>query len=252
MLLAIGAVLSGTLMAAAVAIDGYGNVETTLATITGQSLPAMNRAMRVAQHAERMVALAPALEAARDEAGHREVSDRLVAGQRSFEDSLAELREVTAADGTEDGPALAEASSALLRSLSELDSVMAQRVSLMTAREAMVPDLIAAHARIEKVLAPLMSLYNAQLEQAHAILSDPDAGAEQLREAGRQIVEATAGRSAMAGMIADAGAVRNQLLEAETGYWDAWLARRRALVGLQSATAGLATDTTDIPSAQAR
>jgi methyl-accepting chemotaxis protein len=214
MLLAIGAVLSGTLMAAAVAIDGYGNVETTLATITGQSLPAMNRAMRVAQHAERLVALAPALEAARDEAGHREVSDRLVAGQRSFEDSLAELREVTAADGTEDGPALAEASSALLRSLSELDSVMAQRVSLMTAREAMVPDLIAAHARIEKVLAPLMSLYNAQLEQAHAILSDPDAGAEQLREAGRQIVEATAGRSAMAEMSADAGAVRNQLLEA--------------------------------------
>ena len=99
MLLAIGAVLSGTLMAAAVAIDGYGNVETTLATITGQSLPAMNRAMRVAQHAERLVALAPALEAARDEAGHREVSDRLVAGQRSFEESLAELRKVTAATG---------------------------------------------------------------------------------------------------------------------------------------------------------
>ena len=88
MLLAIGAVLSGTLMAAAVAINGYGNVETTLATITGQSLPAMNRAMRVAQHAERLVALAPALEAARDEAGHREVSDRLVAGQRSFEEQL--------------------------------------------------------------------------------------------------------------------------------------------------------------------
>ena len=91
---------------------------------------------------------------------------------------------------------------------------MEQRVSLTTAREAMVPELIAAHARIEKVLAPLMSLYNAQLEQAHAILSDPEAGTEQLREAGRQIVEATAGRSAMAGMNADAGAVRNQLLEA--------------------------------------
>jgi len=45
--------------------------------------------------------------------------------------------------------------------------------------------------------------------------------------------------------------VRNQLLDAETGYWDAWLARRRALVDLQSATAGLATDTPDIPSAQA-
>lgn len=33
--------------------------------------------------------------------------------------------------------------------------------------------------------------------------------------------------------------VRNQLLDAETGYWDAWLAERRALVALQAATATL-------------
>lgn len=36
--------------------------------------------------------------------------------------------------------------------------------------------------------------------------------------------------------------LRNQLLEAETGYWDAWLAARRALVDLQAATATLGTD----------
>lgn len=36
--------------------------------------------------------------------------------------------------------------------------------------------------------------------------------------------------------------LRNQLLEAETGYWDAWLAARRALVDLQAATATLDTD----------
>lgn len=36
--------------------------------------------------------------------------------------------------------------------------------------------------------------------------------------------------------------LRNQLLDAELGYWDAWLARRRALVGLEAATASLSTD----------
>jgi len=33
--------------------------------------------------------------------------------------------------------------------------------------------------------------------------------------------------------------VRNQLLDAELGYWESWLARRRALVALQAATADL-------------
>lgn len=32
--------------------------------------------------------------------------------------------------------------------------------------------------------------------------------------------------------------LRNQLLEAETGYWEAWLARRQALARLEGATAG--------------
>jgi outer membrane protein TolC len=36
--------------------------------------------------------------------------------------------------------------------------------------------------------------------------------------------------------------LRNQLLDAELGYWDAWLARRTALIALQAATATLAPD----------
>lgn len=42
--------------------------------------------------------------------------------------------------------------------------------------------------------------------------------------------------------------LRNQLLGAELGYWDAWLAERRALVDLQAATATLGTDLTLDPS----
>lgn len=36
--------------------------------------------------------------------------------------------------------------------------------------------------------------------------------------------------------------LRNQLLDAELGYWEAWLAERRALVDLEAATATLTTD----------
>lgn len=38
--------------------------------------------------------------------------------------------------------------------------------------------------------------------------------------------------------------LRNQLLDAELGYWDAWLARRSALIALHAATATLAPDGT--------
>ena len=38
--------------------------------------------------------------------------------------------------------------------------------------------------------------------------------------------------------------LRNQLLDAELGYWDAWLAQRRALVELQAATSSFASEET--------
>lgn len=41
--------------------------------------------------------------------------------------------------------------------------------------------------------------------------------------------------------------LRNQLLDAELSYWDAWLAERRALVALQAATASFGIDSTLTP-----
>lgn len=41
--------------------------------------------------------------------------------------------------------------------------------------------------------------------------------------------------------------VRNQLVEAESGYWDAWLAQRRALADLEAATAALPAADYDDP-----
>ena len=40
--------------------------------------------------------------------------------------------------------------------------------------------------------------------------------------------------------------LRNQLLDAELSYWDAWLSRRRSLVDLQAATASLGTELREI------
>ncbi len=46
--------------------------------------------------------------------------------------------------------------------------------------------------------------------------------------------------------------LRNQLLDAELGYWDAWLARREALVVLQAATGAIAPALDDAPDSSER
>lgn len=47
--------------------------------------------------------------------------------------------------------------------------------------------------------------------------------------------------------------VRNQLVDAETGYWDAWVAQHRALTGLEAATAALpAADQDNDPATRTR
>ena len=40
--------------------------------------------------------------------------------------------------------------------------------------------------------------------------------------------------------------LRNQLLDAELSYWDTWLAHRRALVALESATASIGSGLDEI------
>ncbi|BAI76744.1 methyl-accepting chemotaxis protein (plasmid) [Azospirillum sp. B510] len=212
LMIAIAVVLSGTLVAAAVALIGYANVRTTIDTIVGEAVPAMTEGMAVAQQAERLVALAPALTSATNAAAREAVSADLAKEKEEFNARLTRLRATGSA-----GPQLAaieEASKGLLANLAQLDQAAAERVGLATDRMGTMPKVMAAEAEIQKFAAPWMSVLNNDEEQARSTLAEEDATPAAMREAAASLTDVMTKKKPVQTVTADAATIRNMLMEA--------------------------------------
>ncbi|PWC32798.1 methyl-accepting chemotaxis protein [Azospirillum sp. TSO35-2] len=243
LMIAIGVVLSGTLVAAAVALMGYANVRTTIDAIVGQAVPAMTEGMGVAQQAERLVALAPALTSADSPAARAAVSARIGAAKDEFNTRLARLR-ATGSAGTQLA-AIEEAAQGLLGNLAQLDQAAAERVALAEQRKAMLPKVMAADAEIQKFTAPWRSVMNNNEDQARATLTDPGSDPNTLREAAAELTRITAEKKPLVTVIEEATSVRNMILEATGSNDDQRLAILETRVGVS--LAGLVNAATALP-----
>ncbi|PWC32038.1 hypothetical protein [Azospirillum sp. TSO22-1] len=108
----------------------------------------------MAQTAERLVALAPALAAASDRKALEEVSSRLGEGRTVFSGQLQELREAGSAHGRFE--AILTASRALLDNLAALDGVSADRITLAERRAALLPRIVEAGTQVQRVASTLV------------------------------------------------------------------------------------------------
>ncbi|WP_377807452.1 methyl-accepting chemotaxis protein [Azospirillum sp. A29] len=243
LMIAIGVVLSGTLVAAAVALIGYANVRTTIDAIVGQAVPAMTEGMAVAQQAERLVALAPALTSADTAAAREAVSARIAVAKDEFNARLSRLR-ATGSAGAQLA-AIEEASQGLLGNLAQLDQAAAERVALGAERMAMMPKVMAAEAEIQKFAAPWTSVLNNDEEQARSTLAEPDAAPEAMREAAATLNKVMAQKKPLAIVTAEAANIRNMLMEASTTRDDQRLAIIETRVGVS--LAGLSNNAEALP-----
>jgi methyl-accepting chemotaxis protein len=243
LMIAIGVVLSGTLVAAAVALIGYANVRTTIDAIVGEAVPAMTEGMGVAQQAEKLVALAPELTSADKAAAREAVSARIAAAKGEFNARLDRLR-ATGSAGAQ-LTAIEDSSKGLLGNLVQLDQAAADRVALAAAREAMLPKVMAAEAEIQKFTAPWTSVLNNEEEQARSTLADPDADPAILREAATTLNRVMAQKKPLATVTAEAANVRNMLMEAASTRDDQRLAIIETRVGVS--LAGLANAAQALP-----
>ncbi|MBK1839535.1 HAMP domain-containing protein [Azospirillum sp. YIM B02556] len=233
LMIAIGVVLSGTLVAAAVALIGYANVRTTIDAIVGEAVPAMTEGMAVAQQAERLVALAPALTSADSAAAREAVSARIATAKDEFNTRLARLR-ATGSAGAQLA-AIEEASKGLLGNLVQLDQAAAERVALGAQRAATIPKVMAAEAEIQKFAAPWTSVLNNDEEQARSILAEPDADPATMREAAATLIRVMSQKKPLNAVTAEAANVRNMLMEAATTSDDQRLAIIETRVGVSLA-----------------
>ncbi|WP_244592259.1 methyl-accepting chemotaxis protein [Azospirillum palustre] len=243
LMMAIGVVLSGTLVAAAVALIGYANVRTTIDAIVGEAVPAMTEGMAVAQQAERLVALAPALTSADTAAAREAVSARIATAKEEFNARLSRLR-ATGSAGAQLA-AIEEASQGLLGNLAQLDQAAAERVALGAERMAMMPKVMAAEAEIQKFAAPWTSVLNNDEEQARSTLAEPDAAPTAMREAAATLNKVMAQKKPLAIVTAEAANIRNMLMEASTTRDDQRLAIIETRVGV--ALAGLSNNAETLP-----
>ena len=214
LMLAITAVLSGTLIAAAVALTSYAHFRSTLLVITGEKLPAVTGAMGVAQQAERLVALAPSLAAAESADEKASVSARVADAKKELESRLAQLGHAGLSDaGLTD---VRQAAGALLGILGRLDDAVAQRLQLGARRGEMLPRVIEATDAVQSVLAPWNSMHQSATESAQETFQDETAGEKELREAAKQFVSAEHDHQPVARISGTVMDMRNMLLDAAT------------------------------------
>jgi methyl-accepting chemotaxis protein len=209
--LAIGAVLSGTLVAAAVALSSYASFSRTVDVIAKDAMPAMAEALRTAQRAERLVALAPALASAESEEERERQSARLAEERAAFERNLAELRRLS--DGAAELSSLGETADALLANLGEIDRATERRIALVADRQARLPEIVAQAGRLNSMLSPWKAVINSDRERFSNVLTAEGSTEEAMREAGKGLTELRAREATVRTVDENGVELRNLLLE---------------------------------------
>ncbi len=235
---AIGVVLSGTLIAAAVALLGYAAVRANNAVILNHALPAMVESMGVAQRAETLVALAPALSAAADRKALDAVSARIRDSRTALTDQLERLRATGSAH--ERLATILTASTALLDNLAALDAVSADRISQAERRAALLPGVLEAGTQLQRATSFWKTSLEGDEEDAHGTLADSAATPDALRAAAALLAEVRATTTPLRTAIEETANATSLLLESAAATDDASLIRLRTRLGASLLAAGAA------------
>ena len=212
LMLSIAVVLAGTLVAASVAVVGYGNVRDTIDAIVGRAVPSMKEGMSVAYQTERLVALAPALTSAADDAARSAVASRVHDIKDEFAARLDQLRKTDTDGNLLNG--IEETAKALFANLVELDAAAAQRIVQNGRIAEQVPAILDADTKIQRFTSPWRTVIASEEEQARQTVLDPDASPEDMRAAAAAMVENARRMQPVRTLMDEASNLRNLLLEA--------------------------------------
>ncbi|MCW2240304.1 methyl-accepting chemotaxis protein [Azospirillum canadense] len=214
LMLSIGVVLSGTLVAASVALVGYGNVRDTIDVIVGRAVPSMKEGMSVAYQTERLVALAPALTSAGDAAARDTVSTRVREVKEEFAARLDQLRKTDTDRDLLNG--IEDTAKALFANLAELDGAAAQRIAQNGRIAEQVPAILDADTKIQRFTSPWKTVIANEEGQARQTVLDPDTKPEDMRAAAATMVDAGQRMQPIRTLMDETSNARNLLLEAGT------------------------------------
>lgn len=229
LLTSIGAVVCCTLVAVGAALFGYSNVARTLNEITGHDVPSALSALRMAQHAGRIDALAPIFGTVETLAEKDVLTNRIAVERRQFEAMLGNLTKL----GLDAGTSLDEVQEAarnLLANVSQLDQAAVHRISLSDRTGTLIRQMNAEAERLRERISPRKSMYGNELATARETLQDETAAANARVAAGIAYVQAEDSLKSILDMDTGGTAFRNLMNEA-AGTLDA---HRLAIIEVQA------------------
>ena len=154
LMFAFGAVAAMTVIASLVAWFSYADIETSFTRVSGESVPAMTRALEFAASSARLSAAAPALAAAGNEA-ERKVRMGELQGEVSAIETLVRELAQTSRD-QETVTQIENAFASMAENLLATDAQVAVRLAAKVAREAAATEVARLHAEILGKIAPLI------------------------------------------------------------------------------------------------
>jgi len=158
---AFGAVAMTAVVASAVGALSYGRIQESFREVGSDSVPAMNRAFRIAVESASLSAAAPALAAAQSEAERQGQLERLEARTGALQGLIEEL------SGSAGSDAAAEQVRGLFEQLSTnlqaLNRSVATRLAAAEGRQSLVQEIAKAHEEIQAVSETLVDDANFEL-----------------------------------------------------------------------------------------
>lgn len=143
-----------TIIASAVSWVAFSNLETSLVRFTGNDLPAINTAFRLARESTAVAAAVPRLRAAADEKQRNRVLGQIESRNRTISDLIAKLEE-TGAD-TETVGSIRSAHGQITATIAAVKKAIDTRVGLETTRDKAINTIATRREAVTEVLSPMI------------------------------------------------------------------------------------------------
>jgi methyl-accepting chemotaxis protein len=203
----VGAVVLCTLVAVALAWGGYSRFEATLVEITDRSVPAALGALRVAQHAGRLDALAPSYGRLANAEAKTQLSTKIAEERRAFREEFQNLETLglLPADSAE---VIRKAAKGLEASLDALDKNADLRLSLAEQRRTLMASAEGGLKTLETMTNPWITGKRQDVVRSRRMLAEKTSGSEAWTQAVQTMVTSSSeldGYEAIADMLVQAG-----------------------------------------------
>jgi methyl-accepting chemotaxis protein len=199
--LAFGVAAGMTVVGSLFALYASGNIGATMTEIVSRSMPATVESLRLSAEAGALVASAPQLMAAEDDAHRNEVARVIAAQSKILDGRIERLRSLDASQNDE----IEVAKAAMSEQLDALNQAVADRIRISEQRRALVLSVRKYHENLLEAITPPIDDANFDLITSRA--SEDKAALNRSVDALRRLLEVQSGVNLLAGLLIESSMV---------------------------------------------